>query len=158
MAKTLSRFAKLPPPADMNNPNEAPTGAAIFIVLSSREHHGENAYGDHAEKKDLKGRVIETMKYMASKSQLPVKTRVEDVEKIVNERLLLKRVRRGEKNQQMHAKLVCVDRNVLYVGSDNQYPHYNEEFGCWLEHPDYVGAFFKDFYDTLWKTGNTMVE
>src|SRR5256886_5764906 len=31
-----------------------------------------------------------------------------------------------------HCKVTCVDGKLLYVGSDNAYPNYNEEHGIWI--------------------------
>ena len=32
-----------------------------------------------------------------------------------------------------HSKVVCVDDELLYIGSDNAYPSYNEEHGVWIK-------------------------
>jgi hypothetical protein len=34
-----------------------------------------------------------------------------------------------------HSKTYCVDSKLLYIGSDNLYPSYNEEHRVWLEDP-----------------------
>jgi len=149
MSKALSKFAQLPAPS-----SDATTGA-IFIVLSSRDPN----YGDHISKGELRSRLTGVMKYMATQLKvLPVTTRAEDVEDIVRDRLRLKRVRNGDVHQLMHAKTLCVDRSLLYIGSDNPYPAYNEEFGCWVEEPGYVESWFKGFYDGAWKGGTEGVE
>ncbi|KAK1833511.1 hypothetical protein QBC39DRAFT_401416 [Podospora conica] len=142
LAKALSRLATLPAPA-----SDLPTGAAIYIILSSHN----KSYGDRIKISEFKARLIQVMKHMASKSALHVATRVEDVEGIVNDRLRLRRVRNGDDHQWMHAKTLCVDRSLLYIGSDNPYPHYNAEFGCWVEDEGYVGAWFGGFYDGAWR-------
>jgi phosphatidylserine/phosphatidylglycerophosphate/cardiolipin synthase-like enzyme len=146
MAKALSTFATHPAPTgDVNK--DPPTGAAIYLVLSSTG----SDYGDPAKISELKQRLTAIMRYMASrgKDMLPVVTNVDDVEKIVKERFLVKRISTVH-TVNMHAKLVCVDRSLLYVGSDNQYPHYNEEFGCWVEDEEHIDSFFKEFYDGIW--------
>jgi len=88
---------------------------------------------------------------------LPVKTAEKDVNDIVDKRFLVKRISEDHLIN-IHSKLVCIDRSLLYIGSDNQYPHYNEEFGCWLEDTHHVDAFFKDFYHGVWETSTTKLD
>lgn len=45
---------------------------------------------------------------------------------------VIKRIRKmyGDRGpDSIHTKTICVDRELLYVGSDNLYPSYNEEHG-----------------------------
>lgn len=64
----------------------------------------------------------------------------------------------GKDNGQMysHSKVVCVDKKLMYVGSDNAYPCYNEEHGVWVEDelrgPYYVGDWVNKFFDPYWGT------
>lgn len=148
MAKALSRFAILPPAGGQTlDPAGPPTGNALYLVLSSHDKW----YGDHALVSEPTGRPKSVMRYMALDGDaLPVKTKASDVNSIVDERFLVKRISNFH-SINMHAKLVCVDRSLLYVGSDNQYPHYNEEFGCWIEEPAYVKSFFNEFYNGVWE-------
>jgi hypothetical protein len=37
-----------------------------------------------------------------------------------------------------HCKVTSVDDKLLYVGSDNAYPNYNEEHGIWIEDKDAI--------------------
>jgi phosphatidylserine/phosphatidylglycerophosphate/cardiolipin synthase-like enzyme len=64
--------------------------------------------------------------------------------------LHLKRVLGDNGKMYSHSKIVCVDRKLMYVGSDNAYPCYNEEHGIWVEEPGKVGSWVKDFFDTYW--------
>lgn len=95
------------------------------------------------------------MAAMARAKVLPVPTDPAHVGAIVDERFLVKRVLDGE-GTHMHAKTVCVDRQLLYIGSDNAYPHYNEEHGCWVEEQKNVEAFMKEFYEGLWTRSTVM--
>lgn len=64
----------------------------------------------------------------------------------------------GEDNGKMysHSKVVCVDKKLMYVGSDNAYPCYNEEHGVWVEDeprgPYYVGDWVNKFFDPYFWT------
>lgn len=42
-----------------------------------------------------------------------------------------------------HTKAYCIDLKLLYIGSDNCYPNYNEEFGVWVEDEHAI----KEWYD-----------
>lgn len=44
-----------------------------------------------------------------------------------------------------HCKTVCVDRRLLYIGSDNTYPIYTEGHGCWIEDEKTIEAWFQSF-------------
>ncbi|KAK3312683.1 hypothetical protein B0H66DRAFT_378894 [Apodospora peruviana] len=146
-SKALSRLAKLPAPTPTEQGNAQ--GAAIYIVLSSKD----TAYGDPTSLQELKKRLKAVFKSMASRSAnyLPEKTAEADVDDIVEKRFLVKRPLKGLVSQKLHAKTMCVDREAVYVGSDNAYPHYNEEFGCWVEDRAIVDSFLTGFFDGLWK-------
>lgn len=49
-----------------------------------------------------------------------------------------------------HCKLVCADEKVMYVGSDNAYPSYNEEHGIWHEDETAIKEWKDKFWTTLW--------
>lgn len=50
-----------------------------------------------------------------------------------------------------HGKPWMVDDRVLYVGSDNLYPHSLQEFGYLVESPEIVQQFVRDYWEPLWK-------
>ena len=50
-----------------------------------------------------------------------------------------------------HSKLVCIDEKLMYVGSDNIYPNYNEEHGIWHEDKSTTSAWLKDYWGPLWE-------
>ena len=60
-----------------------------------------------------------------------------------------------------HSKIVCVDGKLMYVGSDNAYPSYNEEHGVWFEDPNQINSWLEGFFVDYWKackTPNDLVE
>ncbi|KAK4212694.1 hypothetical protein QBC37DRAFT_401245 [Rhypophila decipiens] len=153
MAQALSRFAALPAPA---KDDKQPAKNALYLVVSCYDVNPDG-YGDHARISDLKRRLKSTMRYMAWKDEnqsssnlLPVKVKASDVDGIVDRHFLVKRIGTTT-SYKMHAKTICIDRSLLYVGSDNPYPHYNQEFGCWIEDPPSVASFFAEFYDGIWE-------
>ena len=55
----------------------------------------------------------------------------------------------------IHAETVCVDRNLLCVGSDNPHPHINREHGCWIDNKDDskpITTFMNGWFDELRET------
>lgn len=50
-----------------------------------------------------------------------------------------------------HSKVVVVDRKVMYVGSDNAYPSYNEEHGVWVDDQPTIDGWLEGFFDPFWK-------
>lgn len=42
-----------------------------------------------------------------------------------------------------HTKVYCIDKKLLYLGSDNPYANYNEEFGVWIEDKTAIDAWFE---------------
>lgn len=49
-----------------------------------------------------------------------------------------------------HAKLVVVDDAICYIGSDNAYPSYNEEFGVWIDDEASISSFIQGYWNDLW--------
>lgn len=54
-------------------------------------------------------------------------------------------------NLYSHSKIVCVDRKLMYVGSDNAYPCYNEEHGVWIEDQTAINGWLDGFFIDYWK-------
>jgi hypothetical protein len=59
-----------------------------------------------------------------------------------------------------HSKIVCVEKKLMYVGSDNLYPCYNEEHGVWVEDEaggsQHVGEWVDKFFDPYFFTKCTL--
>lgn len=49
-----------------------------------------------------------------------------------------------------HSKVVCVDDKLLYIGSDNIYPSYNEEHGVWIDDDATIKAWKEKIWTELW--------
>jgi len=49
-----------------------------------------------------------------------------------------------------HAKVVCVDDELLYIGSDNAYTSFNEEHGVWIDDETAISAWKRDYWERLW--------
>jgi len=50
-----------------------------------------------------------------------------------------------------HAKVVCIDDELLYIGSENAYPSYNEEHGVWIDNTTAIDAWRTGYWEPLWK-------
>jgi len=74
----------------------------------------------------------------------------EQVEGAVNKYLHIRRCLEDNGQMYSHSKIVCVDKKLMYVGSDNLYPCYNEEHGIWVEDDATVKAWFNGFYKKYW--------
>ena len=151
----MSRIAKKPiKPVDGDRKRTTQDVPAIYIVLSNMT----TDYGDITPIKEVKKRLKTIMRTLADDGTLDEPIKVEDVENIVETRFLVKRVVqvavKPPTPSYIHAKTVCVDRKLLYVGSDNPYPHINEEYGCWIEDEPSVKAFMEGWYEGLWDRSN----
>ena len=73
------------------------------------------------------------------------------IDKVVDEKFKVRRVLGGGKLYCNHCKIVCVDDRMLYIGSDNAYPSYNQEHGMWVENTDAVKAWKNKFWNENWK-------
>lgn len=49
-----------------------------------------------------------------------------------------------------HNKVYCIDKKLLYVGSDNPYPNYNEEFGVWIDHEKTIQKWIDNSWTPRW--------
>ena len=73
-----------------------------------------------------------------------------EIDRIVEERVLVRRALGNGIHYNNHCKIVCVDDRMMYVGSDNAYPSYNEEHGVWIEDADEVENWKKKFWNDMW--------
>lgn len=65
--------------------------------------------------------------------------------------LHFKRVMKDDGHFFSHSKIVCVDKKLMYVGSDNAYPCYNEEHGIWVEDKKTIGKWLDGFFKPYWQ-------
>lgn len=66
----------------------------------------------------------------------------------------VKRVMKGDEGNNVHyqhSKIVCIDDRIMYCGSDNAYPSYNEEHGIWIEDEPTIQAWKEKFWNELWE-------
>ncbi|KAK3312950.1 hypothetical protein B0H66DRAFT_631840 [Apodospora peruviana] len=102
-------------------------------------------YEDRVSDDDLTKRLISVLTLM--------KTNAVEAETIVREKFHVKRVMgdvNGPRYYYNHSKVVCVDKKLLGMGSDNAYPSYNEEHTVWIEDGTAIDAWYKDYWVGLW--------
>lgn len=75
----------------------------------------------------------------------------DQIEPALKQFLQFHRVENDDGTMFSHSKIVCVDRKLMYIGSDNAYPCYNEEHGVWVEDEQRVGKWIKNFFEPYWK-------
>ncbi|OAL38908.1 hypothetical protein AYO20_01659 [Fonsecaea nubica] len=147
------------------------TGSAkITIVLATHCQDGTRGdWEDKASIGDLKKKLKVVMRGMAhlnsftrlvpsfftnAAAAADVFTHVDPVpenliDKVVDERFIVKRALGNIKWYYNHCKIVCVDGRLLYVGSDNAYPSFNEEHGVWIEDAAEVDSWKKKFWNGM---------
>ena len=145
--------------------------AKIAIVLATHRSGGNRKdWEDSASINDLKKNLKAVMRGMAAldvyTSHIPtffsnakavgdVFTHVDPVperliDKVVDEQFQVRRALGNNTWYYNHSKIVCVDDRLLYVGSDNAYPSFNEEHGAWIEDAAEVASWRKKFWDEMW--------
>lgn len=73
------------------------------------------------------------------------------IDEALSKYLHFRRVMNDDGKFYSHSKIVCVDKKLMYVGSDNAYPCYNEEHGIWVEDGPTVGSWVEGFFKPYWK-------
>ncbi|KAK1757295.1 hypothetical protein QBC47DRAFT_442096 [Echria macrotheca] len=110
----------------------------IEAILSP---HGTGGYDDRLLLQDYRDRLADVMNTIA----------LGDNETEVNKYFKLRRIAGANKDRANHSKVVCIDDELLYVGSDNAYPSFNEEHGVWIETKATIDAWRTGCWDHLWK-------
>lgn len=104
-------------------------------------------YQDPTKSGDFKARLADVMRGMQAAgliaTDLPVTS-------LVEQGVVYKRASLVARQRSNHSKMVMVDDALAYVGSDNAYPSYNQEFGVWLDDEKAVQALRQGFWDGLW--------
>lgn len=121
------------------------SGAGIKIVLGNTSG---SEWGDSRTAADLTSRVVPLVRGL-DKSLSEA-----DAKGLVAKWLTIKRIdwpygKPGPDS--IHTKTICVDGELLYVGSDNLYPSYNEEHGIWVDHEKTVKDWLGGFWKPLWE-------
>lgn len=67
----------------------------------------------------------------------------------------IKRIGDKDHTKWNHCKSIGIDNGdqgkLLYIGSDNIYPNYNEEQGVWIDDKKAIDAWYDDFWVKRWK-------
>ena len=151
--------------------NSKSGSAKITIVLATHRRGGNrDDWEDRASIGDLKKKLKAVMRGMANlgsytslvpsffsnaRAAADVFTHVDPVpesliDKVVDEQFQVRRALGNNTWYYNHCKIVCVDNRLLYVGSDNAYPSFNEEHGAWIEDAAEVASWKKKFWDEMW--------
>ncbi|KAF2740120.1 hypothetical protein EJ04DRAFT_572427 [Polyplosphaeria fusca] len=151
-------------------------GDGVYIVLTTdfppngkkvKNKHGEEVFKEAKHKTwedktsvaEFKKRLAICMKGMSQLSKPIWKGGIgwfssmcdEDrVDEIIRTKLHVKRIGSNDGEHYCHNKIVMVDDQLLYVGSDNAYPSYNEEHGVWIDHKETIEEWKKNYWDGLW--------
>ncbi len=130
-----------------NISRSAPQSNGIQIV-SSTPSAKEN-YEDPVSGQEFKSKLTGMMAGMEALGYITFEGKIPD---IVEKWLTYRRVdtKSSEAEHGNHSKLVVVDDAVCYVGSDNAYPCYNEEFGIWIDDKQAISSFVRDYWNGLW--------
>ena len=73
-----------------------------------------------------------------------------DVDRVIKDKFHVKRILRNDGQQYCHNKIVVVDDTLMYVGSDNAYPCYNEEHGVWVDDKKTIQDWKTSYWQGLW--------
>ncbi|KAF2670233.1 hypothetical protein BT63DRAFT_478411 [Microthyrium microscopicum] len=82
-----------------------------------------------------------------------------EVKQYINDHVEVRRTLANEKgdgpskdpNRYNHSKVVVVDDQLMYIGSDNTYPAYCEEHGIWIEDTQAIKQWKEKIFNQLWK-------
>ncbi|KAL8287844.1 hypothetical protein RB597_000067 [Gaeumannomyces tritici] len=134
---------------DTNHPKDPEKG--FYLVLSERVND-PLGYQDNTTLTELKSRLQIVMSGMAKSGLV---NPVSDVSTILETRFHAKRSVLDSPSlphsKRLHTKVVDVDSSLLYIGSDNAYPQWNEQFGVWIQEQESVKAWEDGFFWGLWK-------
>lgn len=95
--------------------------------------------------------VDEFKKRIRAMTQLPMGIDDAQYDNWFNARCKIKRMS-NDASWSNHCKVVCVDRQLLYVGSDNIYPSYNTEHGIWVDDKTAIDNWYNGYWKPRWLT------
>ncbi|KAK1704173.1 uncharacterized protein BDZ83DRAFT_736361 [Colletotrichum acutatum] len=130
-----------------NNPQGKSFG--MHILLTTKDAGG--GYGDPYSWKTFR----EILVGLLGAQELPSGMTAAE---IIQDRLHCKRTMHNDNRYGHHSKIVYVDRQPLYVGSDNIYPEYNEQHGVWTDDAKNIEAWYSQYFDTAWEKGTDIVD
>lgn len=124
-----------------NHPNDNTKG--LYILLSTKNN--EEGYSDPYSFTKFRQILLNLL----AARLLPDGVTIADIEK----RIFGKRIMKNQKEYGQHSKVVCVDRSLLFVGSDNIYPEYNEQHGVWIDSKPNIQAWHDNYFNGAWDRG-----
>ena len=166
LAHALTNMSRSPAPEpERNNPGFQKDAKGIYIILTTNNTAGSNGgWDDRTSIYEFKHRLRIIMNILPRKYGGVDSNKIDHlVDNLVHFR------RTGTSDDQKnpghdlysHSKIVCVDGKLMYVGSDNAYPSYNEEHGVWFEDPAQINAWLNGFFADYWgrcKVPNDLTE
>ncbi len=123
----------------------------VLTTTNSRQ----SGWEDKTSIKEFKRRLTIVMKGMAQlSSKFPTWfgsfMAEKDVDRVVQNKFHVKRVLKNDGQEYCHNKIVMVDDALMYVGSDNAYPCYNEEHGVWVDDKKTIQEWKTSYWQGLW--------
>jgi len=100
-------------------------------------------WGDQRTVRDLFNKVIPLVQGLDSNITK------EAADELVRKWMLVRRIGSSLGPNSIHTKTLCVDKQLLYVGSDNLYPSYNEEHGIWVDDKAAVSDWVENFWNAM---------
>jgi phosphatidylserine/phosphatidylglycerophosphate/cardiolipin synthase-like enzyme len=119
--------------------------AAVQILLSHHTPTYSNGYSDDMGGKALKGVITDRLAKAMGNDRTAAQA-------LVNKLLTIRQTKPGTYN---HGKVWIVDDQLFYVGSDNIYPAYLQEFGYIVGDQDATRWFIISYWNKLWNQGIT---
>ena len=135
MLLVLATFLKKLQGSTSTDPDES-----VSLVLGPQQ---EGAWSDPTPTSHIRTRLINQLRGLDVEAN--------EAEKLVTAKFNVKRVSNVLGARLMHSKSWCIDSQLLYVGSDNLYPSYNEEHGVWLEDGTVINTWLTTYGDALWE-------
>lgn len=133
--------------SNISNNNSA-AGAGVEIVASCPSA-AQGGYQDPVTAAEFTTKLTEVMGGMQALQYIKPKGAITD---IISKHFAYKRIDTSTTNPAHgnHSKMVLVDDLVCYIGSDNAYPSYNEEFGIWIDDAPSIQSLIDQYWNGLW--------
>lgn len=125
------------------HPNDKSAGASILLSTYS----AAGGYNDSASWKSFKTILVQVLKLCSPPNNIGKPA------DFIDARVKCKRVMGTSDSHANHSKMVCIDRSLLYVGSDNIYPQANMQHGVWIEDKKNIGAWYDQYFHEAWDKG-----
>ncbi len=124
---------------------EQNTGSVTGVqIVCSYLQGAQGGYNDSVSVEQFTDKLAEIMAGMRTLGYINPSG---DIPSLIQEFLVYKRIAASNAGLGNHSKLVIVDDAVCYIGSDNAYPCYNQEFGIWIDDQTSINALVNGFWD-----------